>query len=491
MTIKRRMFISHILMICIPFVLSVLFSIGIRFVIMKIYGNGNGRLYNNEIFHEAKGELLNIGSRFTEDVPKPDSGDLKIMAGDLQNQFRNYNVFFAVYENGAWLMPPPRENKPLFDAALSEAGNHLVSFDTTAAYIQDAGTAKIMAVSYDYHLNDDIHVGYVLAAGILSFWIMILLILGTNFFLTRGMIKNISVPLNMLSFGVEQIQNNNLGFRLEYKNSDEFFPVCGAFNKMTERLEAMAAEHDKYEENRRELLAGISHDLRTPLTSIKAYLEGIEKEIASTREKREKYIAVIRNKTGDMEHIISQLFLFSKLDLNDFPLSLKNLDMGLFIRDLVSELADDYAGRGLAIALSETPRNAFVSIDPILFHNVVTNILENSVSYKAAERGCIEIRAGIAGAVVEIRLADDGPGVSKESLEKLFDVFYRADPSRNTGGSRPGESQGHYPGSGLGLAISQKIVNRMGGSINAELPGRGLAIVISVPLVNGETACKF
>jgi signal transduction histidine kinase len=461
-------------MICIPFVLCIFFSIGIRFVIIKFYSNGSGLSYNNEIFYEARHKLLGIGSRFTKNtgIAEPDSNDLKAIAGDLQKQFMKYNVFFAVYDNGAWLIPPPRENKPLFDTALSEIGNHVISFDTTMVYIQAIGTAKIMAVSYDHRQNDDINITPVLAAGILSLWILIFLVLATNFFLTRSMIKNISMPLNILSFGVKQIQNNNLGFRLEYKNNDEFFPICGAFNDMAERLEAMAAEHDKYEENRRELLAGISHDLRTPLTSIKAYLEGIEKEIASTREKREKYIATIRDKTNDMEHIINQLFLFSKLDINDFPLVLKNLDMGLFIRDMVSELSDDYFKRGLAVKLSETAQNAFVSIDPILFHNVIVNILENSVLYKAAERGHIEIRVGRVKAMVEIRLADDGPGVPKESLEKLFDVFYRADPSRHTNGN------------GLGLAISQKIVNRMGGSMKAELPEQGLAIVIYLPLAN-------
>jgi signal transduction histidine kinase len=442
----------------------------------------SGQLYNNEIFYEARHELQNIGGRFTGSagVPEPDAGDVRDIAGDLQERFLKYNVHFAVYDSGEWVIPPPQKNKILFDAALSEAGNHTISFDATAVYMQEIGAAKIMAVSYDYRLNDDIQPASLIAVGMLSLWILIILILATNFFLTRSMIKNISIPLNMLSFGVKQIQNNNLGFRLEYKNDDEFLSICGAFNEMAERLEAMAAEHDKYEENRRELLAGISHDLRTPLTSIKAYLEGIEKEIASTREKREKYIAVIRNKTNNMEHIINQLFLFSKLDINDFPLGLKNFDMGLFIRDLASELSDDYFKRGLAIELSEITQNTFVNIDPVLFHNVITNILENSLSYKDAERGRIEIRTGIVKTMVEIRLADDGPGVPKGSLEKLFNVFYRADPSRNNKDCRPG--------SGLGLAISQKIVNRMGGSMKAELPERGLAIVIYLPLANRETA---
>jgi signal transduction histidine kinase len=469
-------------MICIPFALCVLFSIGVRFVIMKIY-SGSSRFYNNEIFYEARHELQNIGERFAKNSGGPEAGvnNLKLIAGDLQKRFLKYGVYFAVHDNGEWLIPPPaRENKPLFAAALLTTGNHVMSFDTTVVYTQTIGAAKIMAVSYNYHFNDDMYINFVTAMGILSLWIMILLVLATNFFLTRSMIKNIAIPLDTLSFGVKQIQNNNLGFRLEYKNDDEFRPICAAFNEMAERLEAMAAEHDKYEENRRELLAGISHDLRTPLTSIKAYLEGIEKEVASTKEKREKYIATIRNKTNDMEYIINQLFLFSKLDINDFPLSLQNLDMGLFFQDAVSELSGYYDKRGLTIELCEIMPNVFVSIDPVLFRNVITNILENSVLYKDTERGRIEISVGIIGAVVEIRLADDGPGVPRESLEKLFDVFYRADPSRNT--------KGGSLGNGLGLAISQKIVNLMGGSIKAEmkaeLPERGIAIVISLPFAD-------
>ncbi|MDR1216884.1 MAG: HAMP domain-containing histidine kinase [Treponema sp.] len=474
MTIKRRIFISNILMICIPFALCVLFSVGVRFIMMKVYRNVSSQLDDNEIFYEARHELQRIGRRFSEDTVVANANDLKVIAEGLQQQFLRYNIYFAVYNGGRWVLAPPRETKALFEAALSEAGNHTVSFDTTAVYVQSIDDSKIMAVSYDYHLLNDISVTSEVAAGILSFWILIILVYTTNFFLTRSMIKNIAVPLDTLSFGVKQIQNNNLSFRLEYKNNDEFLPICGAFNEMAKRLEAMAAEHDKYEENRRELLAGVSHDLRTPLTSIKAYLEGIEKEIASTKEKREKYLTTIRNKTNDMEHIIDQLFLFSKLDINDFPLVIKNLDMGLFIRDAVSELFDGYFKRGISISLTEIMQNTFVNIDPVLFCNVITNILENSVSYKNTDQGHIAISVIKVNEQVEIRLADNGPGVPKESLEKLFDVFYRADPSRNT------------KGNGLGLAISQKIVNRMGGSIKAELPMRGLAIVIYLPLVQGE-----
>jgi signal transduction histidine kinase len=188
---------------------------------------------------------------------------------------------------------------------------------------------------------------------------------------------------------------------------------------------------------------------------------------------KEKYLATIKNKTHDMEHIINQLFLFSKLDIDDFPLKLKTTDIGLFITDIVSELSGEYLKRGIEVELSETPRNLLVNIDPVLFRNVVVNIFENSAAYKDTEYGRIKIETCMVDTMTEIRLTDDGPGVPKELLDRLFNVFYRADQSRNT------------KGNGLGLAISQKIVSRMGGTMKAELPGHGLAIIIQLPLADG------
>jgi signal transduction histidine kinase len=316
--------------------------------------------------------------------------------------------------------------------------------------------------------------------------LVMIIVFIVNRFLTRVMVKHIINPLEILSNGVRQIRDNNLGFRLDYQEDDEFRPVCEVFNEMAAQLEAMIAERQKDEESRRELIAGISHDLRTPLTSIKAYLEGIETGVASNREQQENYFSTIKNKTNDLEHIINQLFLFSKLDLNDFPLNFKILDAGPLVADMIMELSDEYAKRGLAVELGEITRNIFVNIDPILFRTVIINVLENSAKYKNSDQGrltvsCLPVQKGIPVSKdgIEIRLTDDGPGVSKEVLEKLFDVFYRADLSRNT------------TGNGLGLAISQKIVNHMDGLIRAEpgsLPaGRGLSIVIYLPAANGTS----
>ena len=310
--------------------------------------------------------------------------------------------------------------------------------------------------------------------GVLFIAFFVILISLINNFLTHRMTKHIVKSLDPLNEGVRQIHHRNFSYRIDYQNDDEFRPICEAFNEMAAKLESSTTQQKKDETNRKELIAGISHDLRTPLTSIKGYIEGIETGVASTPEMREKYIDIIKKKTADMEHIIEQLFLFSKLDMDEFPLTMRRVDIALAISDMIDDFFSEYASRGLAIQFAEMPKNMYVCADVLLLRNVIINILENSVKYKILEHGNMEISVTAVNDSVLLRLADNGPGVQEDMLPKLFDVFYRTDPSRSK------------LGSGLGLAISVKIIERMGGSIHAELPPTGgLAVVIRLPLAQG------
>jgi signal transduction histidine kinase len=248
----------------------------------------------------------------------------------------------------------------------------------------------------------------------------------------------------------------------------------------TRRLIKQAmAEYEKYENNRSELIAGISHDLRTPLTSIKAYLEGLETGVADTPEKQKKYMDTIAARTNDLEKIINRLFLFSKLDIGDLPMNLQIIEVGKFIQDLTDDFSEEYKQKGILLEI-ESLTDDSVRADVLWLHNVFVNIFENSAKYKDKDIGhltiaCEKIRGINGKAAMEIHLCDDGPGVPPETVDRLFDVFYRLDSSRSAPGQR---------GSGLGLAISSKIVQHMGGTIRAGLPEPGgLDIVISFPIV--------
>ena len=313
----------------------------------------------------------------------------------------------------------------------------------------------------------------------ITLWVVFLILSVTfasviNNFFTHRITKNITRPLDMLNGGVRQIHANNFSHRIDYKGNDEFRPICDAFNEMAEKLETSTERRQKDDAARRELIAGISHDLRTPLTSIKGCLEGIETGVASSPEMREKYLSIVKNKTAALEYIIEQLFLFSKLEMDEFPMDMRRTDIALAICDIIEDSLSEYAAKGLSIKVTNMPQNAYALADVIMLRNVIINILENSVRYKTNECGQMEISASVENDAILLRLIDDGPGVQPDTLPKLFNVFYRSDPSRSK------------QGSGLGLAISAKIIERMGGGIHAELPavGTGLATVIRLPLAS-------
>jgi signal transduction histidine kinase len=306
--------------------------------------------------------------------------------------------------------------------------------------------------------------------------VLFLIILSiVNSLFTMRLRNIIQKPLTSLSEAAKLIQNNNYSYRIDYQKNDEFHPVCDAFNEMALRLELSTAQKKKDEANRKELIAGISHDLLTPLTSIIVGMEGLEKGVASTPEMQKKYHSSVKNEALNMKHIIQQLFLFSKLDMDEFPLNMMRVDICLAISEMLEDSLAGYNDRGLTIQLSDFPIGIFVFADVFLLRNVVINIIENSIKYKIKEHGQMEITTEVMDKNILFRFTDDGPGVEPDMLPKLLDVFYRADPSRT----------GH--GSGLGLPISAKIIQSMGGTIKAELPpSGGLAIVIKLPLLIGE-----
>lgn len=290
----------------------------------------------------------------------------------------------------------------------------------------------------------------------------------TNRFLTRFVVRKIEEPLDLLSEGARRLGEGDLDYRISYAGKDEFAPVCMAFNEMAARLKSSVERARRDEESRKELLAGISHDLRSPLTSIRAYVEGLLDGVAKTEQARQRYLHTIRTKAEDIDRLVSQLFLYSKLDLEGAPMEMRPLRLDGFVSSFVEENAPDSQTHGLELT-AERLAPVTVSADPEQLRRVLSNILENSIKYKDKETGHLRITLEEDGRLI---LADDGPGVPEEALPKLFDVFYRSDPARKDPAG----------GSGLGLAIASKAVQGMGGTIRAYngLNG-GLTIEIALP----------
>lgn len=313
-----------------------------------------------------------------------------------------------------------------------------------------------------------IKLGVVLAGG---FAIIIIIITGV---LLAGVLsKQIVLPINLLRKAANEIQNGNLDSTIAFSSGDELGQVCQDFDSMRLRLKESVQLQQKYEEGRKELIAGISHDLSTPLTSIKGYVSGLMDGIANTPEKQEHYLRTIYSTACDMDKLVDSLFLFSKLDLDKVPFTMEPVDLANYFEDYCEQMQPHLNRLGMKLVFSnQCDEPANVKIDRLQFQRILSNLVDNSIKYKKDAPGRIEITLRSAGTNIEIQFSDDGRGIAAEDAEKIFDSFYRSDPARSNAAK----------GSGLGLAIVKQITERMGGSIGAQGQlNRGLTIRITLP----------
>ncbi|MDF2538493.1 MAG: signal transduction histidine kinase [Herbinix sp.] len=482
MTIKRRLFITNMMMLVIPIILSVMVVAGMSLALMGMFG-----IRIND-FNEADkfNYVVTKAQSFSKKWSDSDIEQIKIDISSFNINYSEGSISLVVYQDGERLYSlGVFEDNPIILSALSEKGDNYFSRNNHYIYSMDAGNYKIIVMDTNYkffrgfnnNLTDN-H-GFLIIFPILIFTVIIIIVFLTNRFLTRIVVKRIIVPLDMLVYGVHQIRDGNLDYRIEYKGKDEFAGVCSDFNEMAQHLKNMVNSRQKDEESRKELIAGISHDLRTPLTSITTYVEGIELGMATTPQMQKHYFDTIKNKTKDLEHIINQLFLFSKLDIDEYPTQMEMLDLGKWLTDFIRGISDEYGQKGLRIELTNNIQGTKVRADRLQLGNVLTNILENSLKYCANNDKIVRVSCGIEDDGAVVILSDNGTGVPDDDLEKLFNIFYRGDKARSN------TSQG----SGLGLAISLKIMQRLGGSIKAEnLPEGGLSVSLTLPIfeVEGE-----
>lgn len=238
----------------------------------------------------------------------------------------------------------------------------------------------------------------------------------------------------------------------------------------------LAEQITHYEDNRKELIAGISHDLKTPLTSLKGYINGLKDGIIKTEEKRQHYLEMMNETADNMTDLVESLLMFSKLDLGRIEFHTQAVDISKYFADFVEEKRNIFAERGLNLKLTAEEVSK-VLIDYVQFSRVVDNLLTNSLKYKKGEEVNVEIKIESKSDSVKISFIDDGSGVDENDLPKLFDSFYRADKARSN------VSQG----SGLGLAVVKQIIITLKGEVRAKntLNG-GLTIEIELPKVKGD-----
>ena len=272
-----------------------------------------------------------------------------------------------------------------------------------------------------------------------------------------GLYRSIIRPIHKLKAAADNISDGNLNVSVTAESDDEIGELCEAFESMRIKLKSQIEQNMQYEKDSKELISNISHDLKTPMTSVKGYIDGLMDGVADTPEKRDRYIRTIYNKINDMNSLIDELFLYAKLDSHSASYSFIKLNISNYFQDCSDEISLDLESQGIEFGYSNyLDRSTVVIADPEQLKRVINNIVNNSVKYAFPGRPMkISIRVMEEAEFVKVEIEDNGCGISRRALPYIFERSYRTDESRNS-------SKG---GSGLGLSIAKRIIEDHGGKI--------------------------
>ncbi|MCM1105335.1 MAG: HAMP domain-containing histidine kinase [Blautia sp.] len=271
-------------------------------------------------------------------------------------------------------------------------------------------------------------------------------------------------PFDKLKTFAEEIAGGNLDLALDYERANYFGAFTWAFDSMRREITRARACEREAIENNKTIIATLSHDIKTPIASIRAYAEGLEANLDSTPEKRQRYVSVLMRKCDEVSRLTNDLFLHSLADLDKLQLNLEEFELVAWAKSAVGELAGDKE----CVRFCEQELSARVFADPNRLLQVLENLISNAGKY-AKSRIDVGIRHG--GADVELYVRDYGAGIPDEDMPFIFDRFYRG---KNSGGEQ---------GSGLGLYIVRYIMEKMGGTVTLCNRPDGLEAVVSLPVL--------
>lgn len=286
-------------------------------------------------------------------------------------------------------------------------------------------------------------------------WVLIILAV-TVLLMCIWIYRGVAIPLGQMKIATQNIKDGNLDFELEVETDDEIGQLCRDFEEMRLRLKETSNEKVEYDKRSKELISNISHDLKTPITAIKGYVEGIMDGVADTPEKMERYIRTIYNKANDMDNLINELTLYSKIDSNRIPYNFSTLLVNDYFDDCASDLKIDIEARGVKFDyLNYVNDGVRIIADAEQLKRVINNIVSNALKYMNKSQKQIHLRVKDVGDFVQVEIEDNGKGIGAKELPHIFERFYRTDASRNS----------ETGGSGIGLSIVKKIIEEHGGKI--------------------------
>ncbi len=471
MQLKTRLILANASTVVIPMIVTVLIALAMFFIFGKLFGSGISyehqqkqsmirfELINKSITWKQTPELLEEESyqKYLLEQLAEINGELILIKDDeVKFSSRNFSKIEVAKSLATGTITGSREPVIINDVSYTVFVMDLNYKEGSQGNILLLTPVNRLETSYTGLLI------LVLVSFVLTFVI-------TNIVVSYQFSRSIIKPLNTLQRAAAEIAKGNLDYSIAEEGDQEIQALCRDLELMRIKLKDSVHTHLKYEDNRKLLVSSISHDLKTPVTSIKGYVEGILDGIASNPEKMERYLKTIALKAYQIDQMIDDLLLYAKLDLNQIPFNFERMDIGEYLLNYVLENEPELERNHIKISLhNELLEKQHVLLDRERMKRVIMNILDNSRKYMSNGQGKIEIflRDTIASIIIELR--DNGTGIHETDLPFIFDRFYRSDPARSKG-------------SGLGLAIAKQIIEGHNGRVWAVSHGKdGTSIMISL-----------
>lgn len=470
MKIKTKLIISFFIILFVPLLLAMVTMYGFNNIQIKAFNKEYGLSETGASYLTSSLRAINRGTwENCEELAEKIKEDTDCMEDpsyleELDTELREKWSYLVVTIDGAVTYNGGENNDDVIKALpaygtgydLSEGSAYLemdeevlvrkVEFLTSdggkgCAYVVTTTQSTLPAVrSMLWQLAAAIIIILILTAILLIFWLY----------------SSLITPLHKLQEAAENIKEGNLDFELDTSGNDEISELAVTFEQMRARLKDNAEEKLSNEKENRALISNIVHDLKTPITAVKGYAEGILDGVANTPEKQEKYIRTIYNKANEMNTLINELTLYSKIDTNRIPYNFAKINVSEYFSDCIAEIGLDLEAKGIGLAYyNYAAEDTVIIADPEQLRRVINNIIGNSVKYMGKEHGFINIRVKDVGDFIQVEMEDNGKGIAQKDLPYIFDRFYRADASRNSA----------IGGSGIGLSIVKKIIEDHGGKI--------------------------
>lgn len=488
MKLETRLTLSFLIMVILPICLFGIIFVGILeynyYSIDRYYeieGTNLDSITNPvKIYYRVSDKVFGEINRVLEESPEKVSN--KTFWLDMSNTIKKKATGVAVEQDGELFFCSDNVNYQslkneldIYDTVGDLGGNNVfykAGMHFIARYISAEAEGKSYNIYIITYMDDSFHrmKGIILQCVIA---IVIILIL-TSAVLIRKIYNATIVPLNKLREATVNIKEGNLDFALEQPidNGDVINGLFEDFEQMRRRLKENTDEKLKDDRENKELISNISHDLKTPITAIKGYAEGLVDGVAVTPQMQERYLKTIYNKSIEMDRLIDELTLYSKIDTNRIPYKFEKVSFAEFFNDCAESLQMELEAKNISFEYHNlTDGESTIIADVEQMSRVVNNIISNSVKYMNTNQGKIVMTLRDEGDFVRVELADNGQGISKNDLPHIFDRFYRSDEARNSATG----------GSGIGLAIVKKIVEDHGGRIWAESrEGKGTRMCVVI-----------